>query len=78
MEVIHISDYTDEEKLNIAKKYLVPKQLKQNGLKKSNVKFSDSALISVIDNYTRESGVRELERKIAAGFAQMCKTNCRR
>ena len=73
MEVIHISGYTDEEKLNIAKKYLVPKQLKQNGLKKSNVKFSDGSLISVIDNYTRESGVRELERKIAAVLRKCAK-----
>lgn len=73
MEVINVSGYTDEEKLNIAKKYLVPKQLKQNGLKKSNVRFSDDAIISIIDNYTRESGVRELERKIAAVLRKCAK-----
>ena len=73
MEVINVSGYTDEEKLNIAKKHLVPKQLKQNGLKKSNVRFSDNAIISIIDNYTRESGVRELERKIAAVLRKCAK-----
>ena len=73
MEIIRVSGYTDEEKLNIAKKYLVAKQLKQNGLKKSNVKFSDDSLIDIIDNYTRESGVRELERKIAAVMRKCAK-----
>ncbi|UKI38115.1 MAG: hypothetical protein L6V93_09105 [Clostridiales bacterium] len=51
----------------------MPKQLKQNGLKNRTSKFSDSALISVIDNYTRESGVRELERKIAAVLRKCAK-----
>ncbi|MBE7038267.1 MAG: endopeptidase La [Ruminococcaceae bacterium] len=73
MEVINISGYTDEEKLNIAKNYLIPKQIKLNGLKKSNVKFSDSAIISIINNYTRESGVRSLERKIAAVLRKVAK-----
>lgn len=73
MEVIRISGYTDEEKLNIAKNYLIPKQIKLNGLKKSNVKFYDSAIISIINNYTRESGVRSLERKIAAVLRKVAK-----
>ena len=65
MEVITISGYTEEEKLNIAKKYLVPKQIKAHGLSKKNITIADSALHSLINNYTRESGVRNLEKEIA-------------
>lgn len=65
MEVIELSSYTREEKFNIAKKHLVPKQLKKHGETASAVKISDKALYSVIDSYTREAGVRKLERKIA-------------
>ncbi len=65
MEVIHVSGYTDEEKLHIAKGYLIPKQLKIHGLKRANMRITDAALIEMIDNYTMESGVRDLERKIA-------------
>ena len=64
LEIIRIEGYTDEEKLNIAKKYLVPKSLENAGLSKNAIKFDDEALYRLIDNYTRESGVRELERKI--------------
>lgn len=64
LEIIRIEGYTDEEKLNIAKKYLVPKSLENAGLSKDVIKFDDEALYRLIDNYTRESGVRELERKI--------------
>lgn len=64
LEIIRIEGYTDEEKLNIAKKYLVPKSLENAGLSKDAIKFDDEALYRLIDNYTRESGVRELERKI--------------
>lgn len=64
LEIIRIEGYTDEEKLNIAKKYLVPKSLENAGLSKDEIKFDDEALYRLIDNYTRESGVRELERKI--------------
>lgn len=64
LEIISIEGYTDEEKLNIAKKYLVPKSLENAGLSKDAIKFDDEALYRLIDNYTRESGVRELERKI--------------
>lgn len=64
MEIIEINGYTLEEKVQIAKKHLVPKQRKDHGLKASHVKFSESALMRIIDGYTRESGVRSLERNI--------------
>ncbi len=66
MEVIELSSYTREEKLNIAKKHLVPKQLRENGLKASQVKFTQSASYKLIDSYTKEAGVRKLERQIAS------------
>ncbi len=65
MEIIDIPGYTYEEKFNIAKKHLVPKQIIANGLKKSYVKFTDKALKSIISGYTKEAGVRVLERTIA-------------
>ena len=65
MEVIEISGYIQEEKLQIAKRHLIPKQQEQNGFKKGEVKFSQAAISGIIDSYTRESGVRELEKKIA-------------
>ena len=65
MDVIELTSYTREEKFNIAKKHLVPKQLKENGLKSAMLKFTDGALYVIIDNYTREAGVRTLERRIA-------------
>ncbi len=65
MEIIDISGYTYEEKFNIAKKHLVPKQIEANGLKKSYVKFTDKALKALISGYTKEAGVRILERTIA-------------
>ena len=65
MEVIEISGYTSEEKLNIAEKYLVPKQIKANGLKKKDISINKSALTELINSYTRESGVRGLEKQIA-------------
>jgi len=64
MEIIEIPGYMPEEKKNIAKKYLVPKQLEQNGLKKSQLSISPKAIEKIIDSYTREAGVRQLERKI--------------
>ncbi|MGX8774318.1 MAG: endopeptidase La [Bacillota bacterium] len=64
MEVIEVSGYTEEEKLKIAQKYLVPKQIKENGLTKDNIAFTKTGLRTIIDYYTRESGVRNLEREI--------------
>ena len=65
MEIIDIPGYTYEEKFNIAKKHLIPKQIVANGLKKSYVKFTDKALKEIISGYTKEAGVRILERTIA-------------
>ncbi|MCB1948709.1 endopeptidase La [Nitrosomonas sp.] len=65
LEVIHLSGYTEDEKLNIAAKYLLPKQLKNHGLKKSELTLSDTALRDTVRYYTRESGVRALEREIS-------------
>ncbi len=66
MEVIEIPGYTDEEKLKIAQKHLVPKQREAHGLKASQLKLESRAIKEIIDHYTRESGVRNLEREIAA------------
>jgi len=66
MEVIELSSYTDEEKLQIAKRYLIPKEIKRHGLAKSNLHFEDSAIRETISAYTRESGVRVLERELAS------------
>ncbi len=65
MEVIRIPGYTEDEKLNIAMRYLVPKQLKANGLKENEITITESALRDIIRYYTREAGVRSLEREIA-------------
>ncbi len=64
MEVINLAGYTVDEKLHIAKRYLVPRQLDANGLKPSQIEFADAALSAIIDEYTREAGVRNLERQI--------------
>ena len=74
MEVIELGSYTREEKFNIAKKHLLPKQLKKHGETKKTVKINDKALYSIIDNYTKEAGVRSLEKKIAA----ICRKAARR
>ena len=66
MEIIRIPGYTENEKLNIGKKYLIKKQREANGLKEENIEFSDKALLALIRHYTREAGVRSLEREIAA------------
>lgn len=66
MELIEVAGYTDEDKLNIATRHLIPKQIALHGLKKSNLKITDEALIAIINGYTKESGVRSFERKIAA------------
>jgi ATP-dependent Lon protease len=64
MEVINLSGYTEEEKLGIAKRYLVPRQIKENGLKPKHICFDDEAIITIISKYTREAGLRNLEREI--------------
>jgi ATP-dependent Lon protease len=64
MEVIQLAGYTEEEKLHIAKRYLVPRQVRENGLTGSRVEFADAALTAIIEEYTREAGVRNLEREI--------------
>ncbi|MBO6523998.1 MAG: endopeptidase La [Balneolaceae bacterium] len=66
MEIINISGYTLEEKTEIAKKYLIPKQVKENGLKAGQIEIEDAAIERVIDEYTRESGVRNLDRQVGA------------
>ncbi len=66
MEIIRLSSYTEGDKLEIAKDYLIPRQLRENGLRKSEVKFSNEAIRQIIRAYTRESGVRNLERQIGA------------
>ncbi|MEL0242377.1 MAG: endopeptidase La [Pelagibacteraceae bacterium] len=65
MEVIRLAGYTEQEKLEIAKKYLLPKQLKDNGLKKEELKINDNEILEIIRSYTKESGVRGLEREIS-------------
>lgn len=66
MEVIRLSSYTAEDKFNIAKHHLINKQLQKHGLKKQNIRFTDDAIRMIIEGYTKEAGVRELDKKIAA------------
>ena len=74
MEIIEITGYTQEEKVEIAMKHLIPKQLKEHGLKSSQVKFSRLGIGKIINSYTRESGVRNLERKIATLVRNVAKS----
>jgi ATP-dependent Lon protease len=69
MEVIRLSGYTEREKLEIARGYLIPRQIRENGLKETEISFADDALLQVIRSYTREAGVRNLEREIG----QLCR-----
>jgi ATP-dependent Lon protease len=66
MEIIQLAGYTEEEKLEIAKRYLVPRQIERNGLTPGKIEFTDSALQLIVDGYTREAGVRNLEREIGS------------
>ena len=66
MEIIQISGYTEEEKLKIAEGYLIPKQLEENGFKRGDIQLTDGAILEIIRRYTREAGVRNLERNIAS------------
>jgi ATP-dependent Lon protease len=70
MEVIRIPGYTEDEKLNIATRYLVPKQVKNNGLKEDELAITEAAIRDIIRHYTRESGVRNLERELAKDLPQ--------
>ncbi len=73
MEVIRIEGYTEEEKVHIAERYLLPKQLQTHGLKEGQVRFSEAALLEIIRRYTREAGVRSLEREIANVFRKIAR-----
>ncbi|WAC11346.1 endopeptidase La [Dyadobacter pollutisoli] len=74
MEIIEMTGYTIEEKLQIAKRYLVPKQRKDHGLKSTDIKIDDSALLRIIEGYTRESGVRNLEQKVGSVVRKIAKS----
>ncbi len=74
MEVIEINGYTLEEKLAIAKRHLIPKQRREHGLKTSDVNFSDTAVTKIIESYTKESGVRNLDREIGSVMRNIAKT----
>ncbi|KKR51358.1 MAG: Lon protease [Candidatus Curtissbacteria bacterium GW2011_GWA1_40_16] len=73
LEIINFPGYTEEEKFQIAKKFLVPKQVKSHGLSKNNVEISDATVKEVVSKYTREAGVRELERELAAVLRKVAK-----
>ncbi len=73
MEIIRIPGYTEDEKLSIAQRYLIPKQIKQNGLKKDEISIDEAAVLDVIRYYTREAGVRALEREMAKLCRKMVK-----
>jgi ATP-dependent Lon protease len=74
MEIIQLAGYTEDEKLQIAKRYLVPRQIERNGLKKSWISFGDKALRRIISDYTREAGVRGLEREIGTICRKVART----
>lgn len=74
MEIIEINGYTTDEKVEIARKHLIPRQLKDHGLKRGDVKFSKKTLVRLIEGYTRESGVRNLEREIGSVIRNIAKS----
>ena len=74
MEIIDITGYTAEEKIQIATKYLIPKQLKEHGVSTSQIRFKKDAISKIVDDYTRESGVRNLDRKIASVIRSVAKS----
>ncbi|MCA9833524.1 MAG: endopeptidase La [Thermomicrobiales bacterium] len=71
MEIVELSSYTDDDKLQIAKRYLVPKQMKANGLAGREIEWDDDALLAIIQHYTREAGVRNLEREIGSAARKL-------
>jgi len=73
MEIIRLAGYTEDEKLKIARLFLVPKQTKANGLNEKNISFTDNAILAIIRRYTREAGVRNLEREIASVCRKIAK-----
>jgi ATP-dependent Lon protease len=73
MEVIQLAGYSAEEKLQIAKRYLVPRQIERNGLRKSQISFTDAGLRTIISDYTREAGVRQLEREIGGACRKVAR-----
>jgi len=73
MELIEVTGYILEEKIEIAKRHLIPKQLKAHGIKRNQIKFTDKAIRTIIEGYTRESGVRDLEKKIASIIRKQAK-----
>jgi len=73
MEIIELPGYTEHEKLHIAKQFLIPRQIKENGLDSGQLRFSDEAIMTVIRNYTREAGVRNLEREIGSICRKMAR-----
>ena len=73
MEVIQLAGYTEEEKLQIAKRYLVPRQIERNGLTKGKIAFTDQALRVIVSDYTREAGVRQLEREIGSACRKVAR-----
>jgi ATP-dependent Lon protease len=73
MEVIQLAGYTEEEKLEIAKRYLVPRQIERNGLRRGQISFSDAGLKTIISDYTREAGVRQLEREIGSACRKIAR-----
>src|SRR4029077_5278025 len=73
MEIIQLSGYTEEEKVEIAKRHLIPKQIGEHGLKKSQIQFPDQGIRTIINLYTQEAGLRNLEREIAAVCRKVAK-----
>lgn len=77
MEIIEINSYITEEKVQIAKRHLLPKQLEENGFKKGEIKMNDDVFTAIVENYTRESGVRELEKKIGKVLRKIARLKAR-
>src|SRR5206468_4993944 len=73
MEIISLSGYTEEEKLEIAKRHLIPKQTEQHGLKKNQIQFTDEGIRAIINLYTQEAGLRNLEREIASACRKVAR-----